>query len=87
MYHIQYSSQAEKFIRKQTKGLQALIKKRMELVAVNPYAPNTNLDKLKEVKNGYRLRIGNIRVVYEIYSDKLTIIAWKINFRGQIYKR
>ena len=87
MYLIRYSSQAEKFIRKQDRQLQALIKQRMELVGKNPYAPNNNLDKLKETPNGYRLRLGNIRAVYEIDTQIQIITVWKIDFRGQIYKR
>ncbi len=87
MYRVRYGNQAEKFIRKQDRQLQGLIKQRMELVGQNPYAPNNNLDKLKEVPNGYRLRIGNIRAIYEIDTQNQTITVWKIDFRGQIYKK
>lgn len=87
MYQIRYSNQSEKFIRKQEPKLQALIKQRMELAGLNPYAPNNNLDKLKEELDGYRLRIGNIRIIYEVDTKNQILTIWKIKFRGQAYKK
>jgi ketopantoate reductase len=36
---------------------------------VNPYAPNNNLTRLQG-REGYRLRIGQWRVIYELHDDR-----------------
>jgi len=53
-------------------------------LAVDPYAPNNNVRKLSG-RNGYRLRIGNIRVLYDIYDLTLVIDVLTIGFRGSVY--
>lgn len=35
---------------------------------------------------GYRLRVGNYRVILDIYKDKLIILVIKIGHRRNIYK-
>jgi mRNA interferase RelE/StbE len=39
-------------------------------VAVNPYAKHNNVTKLQG-RDGYRLRIGDWRVIYELHDDRL----------------
>ena len=39
-------------------------------VAKNPHASNRNLTKLQE-REGYRLRVGGCRVIYELQIDRL----------------
>ena len=41
---------------------------------MNPYAPNNNLTKLQR-RSGYRLRVGDWRVVYELEDDRLVMLG------------
>jgi mRNA interferase RelE/StbE len=52
--------------------------------AVNPYARNNNLTKLQG-RNGYRLRVGDWRVVYELQDDRLVMLVLEVGPRGGIY--
>jgi mRNA interferase RelE/StbE len=52
--------------------------------AVNPYAPNNNLTKLQG-RNGYRLRVGDWRVIYELQDDRLVMLVLEVGSRGGIY--
>ena len=54
-------------------------------LAENPYAPNNNVTRLTG-ETGYRLRVGDWRVLYEIYDDTLVIEIVKIGPRGGVYR-
>ena len=85
MYKIVYENQAEKFLRKTaTKDLQK-IKIKIEQVAQNPFSPHPSLTPLKDIPHGYRLRIGRLRVIYQLTPSK-TLIVWKISPRSSVYK-
>lgn len=85
MYKILYSQQSVKFIKKLDSKRQEKVKTRMEQVAKDPFAHDPNLNKIKEMTHGYRLRIGDIRLVYETNSKELQIIVWKTDWRGSVY--
>lgn len=87
MYQIIYQKEAEKFLRKLTLNQLQRIKIKLELVAKDPFLDHQNLTSLKGMAGGYRLRIGNLRVVYEVDTKKRLVIVWKIGFRGSVYKR
>jgi mRNA interferase RelE/StbE len=53
-------------------------------VAVNPYARNSNLTKLQG-RDGYRLRVGDWRVIYELHDDCLVMMVLEVGPRGGIY--
>jgi mRNA interferase RelE/StbE len=53
-------------------------------VAVDPYAPNNNLTKLQG-RDGYRLRVGDWRVIYELRDERLVMLVLAVGSRGGIY--
>ena len=75
---INYTKQATAYLDKQADKQVERIKK-----AVNNL-PLGDVKKLKSIENGYRLRIGNIRVLLEKDSDTINVI--KIDNRGDVYK-
>lgn len=54
-------------------------------VAADPYAPNNNLTKLQGRDAAYRLRVGDWRVIYELYDDRLVMVILEVGPRGGIY--
>lgn len=74
---IQYSKQAEKFLKKQTLETQNRIRNAIRNL------PEGDVKKLQG-RNGYRLRVGNYRVIFD-HSGKIIYIV-RIDNRGQIYK-
>jgi mRNA interferase RelE/StbE len=73
-----YTNQAEDYLDKQTKKQAVRIKK-----AVNAL-PAGDVKKLKGIENGYRLRVGNVRILFE--KDGSKIHVFKIDNRGDAYK-
>ena len=63
---------------------QGRIVEKIKEVAANPYAPNNNLKKLQG-REGYRLRVGDWRVIYELHDDTLVMLVLDVVPRGGIY--
>src|SRR5277367_18843 len=52
-------------------------------IAADPYARHNNVTKL-QARDGYRLRIGDWRVIYELHDDRLELWALDVGARGGI---
>ena len=73
-----YTKQAEDYLDKQTEKQAARIRR-----AINAL-PAGDVKKLKGIENGYRLRVGSVRVLFEKDGNKAHVV--KIDNRGDIYK-
>jgi mRNA interferase RelE/StbE len=55
------------------------------MIAADPYADHPNAKKLQG-REGYRLRVGDWRVIYTIQNEQLMIIVLKVASRGEVYR-
>ena len=62
-----------------------LIRKKLDKVAKDPFIPIPNATKLQG-RFGYRLRVGDWRVIYEINNEEVVILVLKIAPRGEVYR-
>jgi len=62
-----------------------LIRDRLDQLAQDPYARNPNLTKLQG-RSGYRLRVGDWRVIDELEDEGLVILVLKVGPRGEVYR-
>ena len=85
MYKIVYTTQAAKALLKMPRNIAQRIREKVELVAVDPFAPLPNATKLQG-RPGYRLRVGDWRIIYEINEDSVMIVVLKIAPRGEVYR-
>lgn len=76
---IEYSKSAVKYINISDKPTKKRLKEAIEKI------PLGDIKKLKGVEDGYRLRVGDLRVLFTITND--TIYIENILPRGQAYKR
>ena len=67
------------------KNTAQLVREKLNQIAVDPFASIPNAKKLQG-RPGYRLRIGDWCVIYEINKDEIVIIVLKIAPRGEVYK-
>ena len=84
MYSVEITRDAIKALRKMPRNVATLIREKIGALAINPYAPNNNVKKLKG-SDDYRLRVGDWRVVYTLKDDRLVIVVIRIAPRGGVY--
>jgi mRNA interferase RelE/StbE len=85
VYKIVYTTQAAKSLLKMPRNTAKLIREKLEQVAVDPFAAIPNAKKLQG-RPGYRLRVGDWRVIYEINSKEVVVIVLKVAPRSEVYR-
>jgi mRNA interferase RelE/StbE len=85
VYKITYSSQAAKALLKMPRNTAQVIREKMEQIAKDHSAFIPNVKKLQD-RPGYRLRVGDWRIIYEINKDEVAVIVLKIAPRGEVYR-
>ena len=80
-YQIFFTDKASKMLKKLEKNDQERIIKSLERIQIRPEAHITKLVG----DTGYKLRVGNYRVILEIEKDKLIILVLMIVHRKNIY--
>jgi mRNA interferase RelE/StbE len=65
------------------RNLAETIEKKIVALVVDPYAPNNNARKLQG-RTGYRLRVGDWRVLYDLDGQRLLVLDVKP--RGGAYQ-
>lgn len=81
-YTITFEKAALKFIRKQDKMTQ----KRL-LTAISQLPIGTDIKRLQGYDNLYRMRVGNMRILYAIKETVKIVNIENIDKRGDVYKR
>ena len=85
MYTVITTKSSNKAIARLPANWQKRIVAKIKEVAADPYAPNNNLTKLQGRDAAYRLRVGDWRVIYELYDDRLVMVILEVGPRGGIY--
>lgn len=80
-YVIRFEKAAERFLRKQTPKTQQNLMK-----TIYRLPDGTDIKRLKGY-NLYRIRVGNIRIIYSIKEEIRVINIENIDNRGDVYKR
>ena len=79
-YTIKFTKKAKKFISSQTPKQQERL-----LKAIYKLPDEGDIKALSGNRNGYRLRVGDYRVIYEMNHNILLISVLDVGNRGQIY--
>lgn len=85
MYDLVFRKQATKALRKAPVSLAQRILEQLAQIAADPYGFHSTVTKLQG-RPGYRVRVGDWRVIYEIHDDKLVILVLRIAPRGEVYR-
>ena len=86
MYESKYRRQARNYLARLPLKIKSAIVNNLHELAANPDNPSLDIDVLKG-RNGFRLRMGQYRIIYTRQDDQLVIEVVKIPPRGDIYKR
>lgn len=85
MYKVFYHPRATKFLGKIPKKNRDKLLQKIDLIEKDPFSKKLDIKKLADIKTSYRLRVGKIRLIFEINLTLKTIYINNIDFRGNIY--
>lgn len=84
MYRIEYSKQAVRALRRMPSNMATLIRTKVAEIAQAPHAAR-NVKKLT-ARPGYRLRVGDWRVLFLLNEQRLLVVVSDIAARGEVCK-
>lgn len=85
MWSVTYSIDAFKKLSSMDQTVAKRIRAKVLALARNPTAPNNSVKKLVGV-DGYRLRVGDWRVIYTLRHKTLTVVVVRVGHRREVYK-
>lgn len=83
-YRIEYKPSAEREFLALPKNVQRLVRPRIDALARDPRPPGSK--KLRGYVNRWRIRVGDYRVIYEVYDKDLLVLIVKIGHRSDVYE-
>lgn len=84
MYQVEYSKQSIRALRRMPANVALLIRSKIETVAQDPFGAQ-GVKKLVG-RDGYRLRVGDWRVLYFLDGQRLRVLVMEIGSRGGVYQ-
>jgi mRNA interferase RelE/StbE len=83
-YTIEFRPAAAKDFRQLPSTLKERLKPRIDALAMNPRPPGAV--KLQGEDNAYRIRVGEYRIVYEVYDRLVLVAVVRIRHRREVYR-
>lgn len=84
-YDVRYEKAAIKSLAKLQPKVRKRVMDKVAELAKDPYRPNQNAKKLQGAE-GYRLRVGDLRVFYHLHDDALVVLVLDVKPRGGAYQ-
>lgn len=81
---IEWDPRALKDLRKLERDIQRAVVEAVERLAMNPRPPGC---KKLVGRDGWRLRVRDYRVLYDVYDDRLVVYVVHVGHRRDIYDR
>jgi mRNA interferase RelE/StbE len=84
MYQIKFTRLAHQHFLRLPLQSQKLCQKSLDKLSIYPHAG----EALKgELKNYYKLRFSQYRIIYQLFHQTITIVVFEIRHRKDIYKK
>jgi mRNA interferase RelE/StbE len=83
-YRLEFTPGADRQFRKLPKNIQTRLKPHIDALTQNPRP--SGAEKLTG-EDAYRLRVGDYRVLYEVYDKRLLVLVVKIGHRREVYRK
>ena len=83
---IVYEKRAAKALRKMRTKQATLLMLALRAIAVDPFASNPNIKRLKGAKDAFRYRVADFRAIYRIDREAQVMRVELVKPRGEAYK-
>lgn len=84
VYEVWFAKKSEKELKKLAKPDAFRVLKSINRLTY-PFPVNLDIRKMVSYENSYRLRVGPMRVIFQIQPKLKRIVLLKIGYRGNIY--
>ena len=85
-YEAKIHKRVTKFVKRQDKKTKQRLKNAILEIVENPYGAS-NIEMLSGYESTFKKRIGDFRIIYEIYDETAYIFVIDLGNRGEIYNR
>lgn len=86
MYTIELTRSARKTYLKLPEEIRKAVYEKLGKLAQAPFAPYNDVKSLQGMKDCYRLRVRDWRVIYRLHNHSLIIEVIKIGHRKEVYQ-
>lgn len=87
-YEIKVHRNAAKYLRALPANTRRRVRNKLDLLAEDPYDANRlDIKPMVGEEGLWRLRIGSIRLIYEVQQQRLLVYVLTVGHRGDIYKK
>ena len=83
-YRIEVTPAAARQLRKLDRGAALRLRGAIELLAVDPRPPSS---RPLRGRPGFRVRVGDYRLIYTIHDDVLLVVVLRLGHRSDVYER
>jgi len=84
-FQIVFTKIAQKHFGALTNKTKRKVAKILLILELDPFSQRLNIKKMKSLKDTYRIRLGDIRIVYIMNSENKILTIADLDFRGNIY--
>ena len=85
-YGLEIKAKARRALDRMPRDLRERVMHQIESLAAGPFAVGLDVKRLKGF-DGFRLRVGDWRVIYQIDQSRIVILVLAIAPRGDVYDR
>jgi len=82
-YSIEFVPSARRALRKLPLAIRTRIQVAIDELAESPFPPGV---KKLHGEDGYRIRVGDYRLIYDVEHGRLTILVIRIGHRREVYR-
>ena len=83
-YTIDFRPPAARALERLPRSIQARIRKAIDALAGEPFPPGVK--KLRGPEGGYRIRVGDYRVIYDVQHERLIVLVVRVAHRREAYR-
>lgn len=85
MYNLNFHPRVAKKLKQLHPNDKKRIVEKIDKLSQNPKDASLDIKKLANTKNSFRLRIGNLRAIFEVAEKEKIVYIWDVDYRGSIY--